>query len=243
MIYVVASIIESILNITINIIEKIVVFVKGFLKGILLLLVMGGCLFFIFFAHIGLMLLLNPVGLLTTITLILIPSLGTKMAVHLKYLRYITTKYLYNTSNYYNDSTKYKYVPFNNYKTEYIKAQQEKKRREQEFYYQQQQEWFRQWEQSFYGSYGDYQYGGRGQYNNGHTNFQGNFKDKYEKSCQILGVKTTATQKEIKVAYRKKAKEYHPDVNKSPEATKMFQIISDAYNFLNDENIQKYNKF
>ena len=242
-IYGVATIIDSTLEFTINLIEKIVSIVRGLFKGIFLLLAMGGCLFFIFFAHIGLMLLLNPVGFLTAITLILLPTLGARFAAYLKYLRYITTNYLYNTANHYKDGAKYKYVPFDEYKAAYRRAQEEKRRREQEFYYQQQQEWFRQWQQqSFHGAHGGYQNGNqRGHYGNGYSNPQFDFKGKYEKSCQILGVKNTADKKEIKLAYRKKAKEYHPDVNKSPEATKVFQMISEAYNFLNDENIQRYN--
>ena len=45
---------------------------------------------------------------------------------------------------------------------------------------------------------------------------------------------------EIKLAYRKKAKKYHPDLNKSPDATEMFQRINEAYEFLSDENIERY---
>lgn len=49
---------------------------------------------------------------------------------------------------------------------------------------------------------------------------------------EVLGVPPTATQQEIKRAYLKEAKESHPDVNKSPDATRRFQALAEAYNVL-----------
>lgn len=51
---------------------------------------------------------------------------------------------------------------------------------------------------------------------------------------EILGLKPGVTEKEIKQAYRRLVKQYHPDVNKSPEATKKFLEISEAYKFLTE---------
>ena len=53
---------------------------------------------------------------------------------------------------------------------------------------------------------------------------------------EILGIDKSASQAEIKTAYRKLAKQYHPDLNKSPDAEQKFKEISEAYEILSDEN-------
>lgn len=60
-------------------------------------------------------------------------------------------------------------------------------------------------------------------------------KDYYE----ILGVSKNATDAEIKSAFRKMAKQYHPDVNKEPGAAEKFKEISEAYSVLSDESKRK----
>lgn len=47
---------------------------------------------------------------------------------------------------------------------------------------------------------------------------------------EILGIPSGASQEEIKKAYRRLAKKYHPDVNRSLEATAKFVQIHEAYN-------------
>ena len=56
------------------------------------------------------------------------------------------------------------------------------------------------------------------------------FKDFYE----ILGVKRTATPDEIKAAYRKLARKFHPDVSKEPNAETRFKELGEAHEVLKD---------
>lgn len=59
-----------------------------------------------------------------------------------------------------------------------------------------------------------------------------NKKDYYSQ----LNVSKGATQDEIKKAYFKLAKEFHPDVNKAPEAKEKFATINEAYETLGDDS-------
>lgn len=49
---------------------------------------------------------------------------------------------------------------------------------------------------------------------------------------EILGVNQDSTQEEIKIAYRNKCREYHPDVYKEGDATEKMSLINEAYNSL-----------
>jgi len=51
---------------------------------------------------------------------------------------------------------------------------------------------------------------------------------------ETLGVSENASADEIKKAYRKLARKYHPDINKSPEAEEKFKEINAAYEILSD---------
>lgn len=60
----------------------------------------------------------------------------------------------------------------------------------------------------------------------------------------ILGLSKNASEADIKTAYKKLAKQWHPDVNKSPEATEKFKEISEAYSILSDaQKRQTYDQF
>lgn len=58
---------------------------------------------------------------------------------------------------------------------------------------------------------------------------------------KVLGVSKDASDQEITKAYRKLARKYHPDLNKTPEAEAKFKDVSEAYDVLNNkESRQKY---
>jgi curved DNA-binding protein len=56
------------------------------------------------------------------------------------------------------------------------------------------------------------------------------FQDYYE----ALGVPRDASQDDVRAAYRRLARQYHPDVNKEPGAEDRFKAISEAYEVLRD---------
>ena len=65
-------------------------------------------------------------------------------------------------------------------------------------------------------------------------------RDYYE----VLGLDKNASEADIKKAYRKLAKQYHPDVNKAADAEEKFKEINEAYEVLSDPNKKaNYDRF
>ncbi|SDL05016.1 DnaJ domain-containing protein [Natronincola ferrireducens] len=238
--YGIAKVLGIIIDSLIQLIENMVLFVGSFFKGCLALVSMGGCLVFLLFANLGLRILMNPVGLSTILFLLTFLMVGGKFVYYLKYLKYITTEFLFNTANYLMDGTNYQYKAFNEYKAAYKKAEEEKLREQQRRYYEQQRKWEERFKQQWYQQNHQSSQGTYGGYGHGFVNPNIEFKNKYERSCDVIGVAYDADKSQIKSAYRKKAKEYHPDLSKAPNATEIFQGITAAYEFLNDDNIQRY---
>lgn len=65
-------------------------------------------------------------------------------------------------------------------------------------------------------------------------------RDYYE----VLGVSKDASKDEIKKAYRKMARKYHPDVNKEEDAADKFKEAKEAYEILgNEQKRAQYDQF
>jgi len=65
-------------------------------------------------------------------------------------------------------------------------------------------------------------------------------RDYYE----VLGVSKNASEDDLKKAFRKLARQYHPDVNKDPGAEDKFKELGEAYEVLSDpQKRQRYDQF
>ncbi|MBU5437259.1 DnaJ domain-containing protein [Tissierella sp. MSJ-40] len=242
-IYGIGKIVDAVLGFFILIVNFIVTAVVSVGKGFLGFIGLGGLLFLFMLGPFGIALLLNPIVFLIIFLFVIVPILGTKLVSYLKYIRYMTTEFLFDHADSLIYGKKSQFRSFSEYGRKYKRMEEDRRRKEQQQRQAEQQrmweEKFRQWHeyqnsQSWNNSYGGYR--NEQTYANPTTEF----KNKYEKSCDVLGVRYDADIYEIKLAYRKKAKEYHPDLNKSPNATELFQKVNDAYEFLSVENIERY---
>ncbi|MDO5713012.1 MAG: DnaJ domain-containing protein [Tissierellia bacterium] len=214
---------------------------------------LGGCLIFFFF---WIPWLFSPKVMATLLVILIFPFLGTITVSYLKYIQYMSTEYFYDKADYYLLGKEVSYDSMGDYGRRYqrireqerIRQEEARRRAQEEAYRQQWEEFAKNFGESFTWNFEEgwqrnYQQGQRGQsssYGPGATG--SGFKERYEAACGELGVSPTSDKYEIKLAFRKMAKKYHPDINKDPGATEKFQKINDAYEFLSDENIERYKR-
>jgi len=227
----------------VHVIETGVLLAKSFIKGCLLLFSMGGCLVvFLLIGPIGAWIFSHPIILVILVLIVFFPVLGAIFVGYLNDFKEVSTRYLFGLSEYLmrpdmNQRRSYSYHR-QAYRTE--KAEEARRARERREWQQRMwEERFRRWQGGF-GQNTAQGYGAYGASGSAPGNPYVDFKVKYEKSCDALGVPVSADPSRIKLAYRKKAKQFHPDVNKDSGATAKFQEINEAYEFLNEDNIQRY---
>ncbi|HHU52580.1 MAG TPA: DnaJ domain-containing protein [Clostridiaceae bacterium] len=208
---------------------------------------------------------LIPIWLWIPLLIIFIfPFLGSGFVSFLEYWKYVLCEFLYDKSEDLIKGTSKGQI-FGSYGDKYKKqkaAEEEAERRRkyaeeaaarEKRRQQQQEQWARIFEQFFggftggTGSYGPFSgYGtGTGSYGQGqgrYYNPAADFNQQYRKHCDVLEIPYDTDEYQVKLAYRKKAKQYHPDINKAANATQKFQEVSSAYEFLSQENIDRYKR-
>lgn len=214
--------------------------------GMMFLTVMigGGCILLLIFLPVIVFTPVLPI-LLAFVAFVI---LGQSFISWLEYIQYSATEFLKDYSDYLSDDEKTKYKSFNEYGNQYYRMKEEEERKRREEYRRQQQE---QWEERFREFYErtyqerQYHYPGGGYQstgNNSHSNPFTDFTRQYEEAIKTLGLSTDADKYEIRLQYRKLAKKYHPDISKEPDAKEKFQQINNAYDFLSDDNIERYER-
>lgn len=252
------KILELILSGLINIVDFIINIFTSFRQLVGMILSMGGCLVLFIIFNPGVLYRYPWIFTLLILSLI-VPMLGKITVSYLKYIRYMVTEYFYDKADYYLLGKKSSFEKMEDYGRKYREdLERERFRREEERRKRQEKEFEEKFRNFTGGSYwtfggsqdfedffrqaqgGEYQ-GGYNQQSYGPGFNQSNsFKDQYEKACDVLGLDYNADKYEIKLAYKKMAKMYHPDLNKEEGAKEKFQEINSAYEFLNDNNIQRY---
>ena len=238
-------------------------------KFFLYVISMGGCLIILLllnpFAWQG----LSQNKWLSTIIIlaIVVPLLGNVSESFLKYIHYMVTEFFYDRADHYLLGKENEFENISGYGRAYWEKKERERLRQEEEKRKQREEEFNRRFREFGGftwttfddfsqfdeffrqqGYGGYYNGQGANYGNSHGNSNSSqntsygFKDQYEKACDTLGINCNADKYEVKLAYRKMAKKYHPDLNKEPGAKEKFQEVNAAYEFLNDSNIEMYKK-
>lgn len=254
-----AVVLDSVFEGIIAILETVVILAETLRAGVLQLLVAGGCLLvFLLMNPIGWLFLLQPEVLLFLFIIFGVPLLGRSFISLLKYGEYVTTEYLNDYADYLKTGKNRTFRSFGEYGRKYVRMEQEKAERaqrarreaEQRMWEERFRAWYQHQEQQSrygnpYGRTGQGPYGGYGSYGQAgqappYTNPYDDFVKKYEESAKILGIPADTDEYQVRLAYRKLAKKVHPDINKAPDATQQFQKLSDAYDFMSKENIERY---
>lgn len=253
----------SVLGAIISVLEWLIEGVRLIGRGVVAALFGLGC-FIIWLSPLVLGAIFHPKVFPFVIAVLMIVVLGKPFVSALRYGAFVLTETIMDYGKYLGGE-RGAYKSFRDFSDDYKRMQYEEEREarrraeeaKREQYRREQEAWEEMFRGFFGGAYdsrGGWSTGqnragsegrsGAGSWGNGGYDFgmspNAQFRAEYEKACDVLGVPYSADVYEIKLAFRKLAKKYHPDVNKEPGATERFQRINDAYMFLNDENIRRY---
>lgn len=221
---------------------------RSFRSLLLSVLFFGGCFVFI--------LLWIPMSFrssggvpwsLIILLILIFPIIGSFAVTRLKYVQYMVTEYFYERADYYLLGKNVSYESMGDYGRRYerrMEAERRRKEREQAAF---EEEMFRRQFEAFFnqqnfGGYDTGGYGGGGYNTGGYSGstYDGGFKEKYEAAIHRLGLDLSADKYEVRLAYKRLAKKYHPDLNPGEDTTKIFQEINAAHDFLTDDAIARY---
>lgn len=218
---------------------------RSFRSLLLSLLFFGGCLFFFIF--------LIPLSFSSRgggnwggilLLILIFPVIGSFAVSRLKYVQYMVTEYFYERADYYLLGKDITYDTMGDYGRRYQRKIEEERRRQEAARARMEEELFRRQFEAFFNQANYYGQGASdyGSYNQSgyQGSYDGGFKEKYEAAIHRLGVDVSADKYEIRLAYKKLAKKYHPDLNPEEDTTQLFQEINAANDFLSDENIARY---
>ncbi|MDD7363245.1 MAG: DnaJ domain-containing protein [Peptoniphilus sp.] len=246
----VGVVIDYVLEFLITVFSLLTELSRSFRRLLLSILFFGGCFVFLILwipMSVGSTRGGVPWPLIVLIILVF-PLIGSFAITRLKYLQYMATEYFYERADYYLLGKDVTYETMGDYGRRYQRRMEAERRRREQAQAEFEEEMFRrQFEQFFnqrsygdYGSYGGYDGYGGGGYSQSNPTYDGGFKEKYEAAIHKLGLDVTADKYEVKLAYKRLAKKYHPDLNPDEDTTKIFQEINAAHDFLTDEAIQRY---
>lgn len=243
------------IDVVFDILIKILMVLMDLTKGLSRIIVgilgaVGLLLVGFLFLPMFLLVLFNIPIVIALILLALLPVLAKSLVKEFSYLQEVLTEYFYDKADEILDDKKARFKTLREYKEEYKRREYEEFERRQRQAYEEQrrreEEFNKRIFEEFFGNFtggnfgGGYSSGGYNTGGQGPSSMGYGFKDMYEKSCDVLEVPYSSDFNTIKTAYRKKAKEYHPDINKSEGATEMFQKVNNAYEFLTEENVNRY---
>lgn len=179
---------------------------------------------------------------LIVILILVFPIIGSLAVTRLKYIQYMVTEYFYERADYYLLGKEVTYETMGDYGSRYKRRMEAERRRKERAQAAFEEELFRRQFEAFFNQQQNYGGYDGGAYSGAQSGYDGGFKEKYEAAIRRLGLHVDADKYEIRLAYKRLAKKYHPDLNPEEDTTKVFQEINAAHDFLTDDAVARYKR-